>query len=62
MQTDGYTIEGATESLAYPSVEIFLRFLTLPEIYVLKDMNIWIHSLLGVKTQDHAEKNDCLGF
>lgn len=44
---------------------MFLRFLTLPEMYVLKDMTIWIHNLLKDKntvTQCHDEKNNCPGF
>lgn len=62
MQMDGHPIRGVEESLAYSSVQIFLKFLTLPEIYILKNMTIWIPSLLKIKTQGHAEKNDCVGF
>lgn len=37
MQSDRYTTRGVAESLVYPSVQIFLKFLTLQEIYILKD-------------------------
>lgn len=39
-----------------------LRFLTLPEMYILKDVTVWLHSLLEDKNTMSWQKNDCLGF
>lgn len=54
-----YIIEGVT--CTYTSVQLFLRFLTMPEMHMLKDMTIWMHTLLEDITQYH-DKTTFLDF